>query len=347
MEENVLKTILENVSDSSNTLKFYFITRKAKENLKGKRKALEKYDFNAIRVDINTEIREFLFNLVNEQIKSAIKKNLDISPYDVIADDQEQIFTYSEINKSGSFAKIINEQLNNKSQLVVMQDFEDLISAGLLWAYCIELSYEDVESIKYIYTFRKLNSGSIIVDEKDNKQSVGRQITTLFSTESNKLEFFRGHAIKLDSQIDCIYDNGIFYILHKNMFESLVGLAEDFKEQAISIVDNLSATNKFIGLEYIINEIDNNTAIHKKLIRLKKVANYEKIDKNMISKMKKAAKTEQYLLKTNEDGRIIIEDVKDVNMVIKLLCDYYKQGMVFGKSYGTYAGKMFSNEISS
>ena len=56
-----------------------------------------------------------------------------------------------------------------------MQDFEDLISAGLLWAYCIELSYEDVESIKYIYTFRKLNSGSIIVDEKDNKQSVGRQ----------------------------------------------------------------------------------------------------------------------------------------------------------------------------
>ena len=34
MEENVLKTILENVSDSSNTLKFYFITRKAKENLK-------------------------------------------------------------------------------------------------------------------------------------------------------------------------------------------------------------------------------------------------------------------------------------------------------------------------
>ena len=99
--------------------------------------------------------------------------------------------------------------------------------------------------------------------------------------------------------------------------------------------------------EYIINEIDNNTAIHKKLIRLKKVANYEKIDKNMISKMKKAAKTEQYLLKTNEDGRIIIEDVKDVNMVIKLLCDYYKQGMVSGKSYGTYAGKMFSNEISS
>lgn len=44
----------------------------------------------------------------------------------------------------------------------------------------------------------------------------------------------------------------------------------------------------------------------------------------------------------DEEGKIVIQNPKDVDMVIKLLCDYYKQGVVTGKNYGTYSGKYFA-----
>ena len=66
------------------------------------------------------------------------------------------------------------------------------------------------------------------------------------------------------------------------------------------------------------------------------------MDNKMITQMKKAAKTEKYKLQLNKEGKIVIENSKDVDMVIKLLCDYYKQGVVTGKNYGTYAGKYFA-----
>lgn len=164
---------------------------------------------------------------------------------------------------------------------------------------------------------------------------------TSFNTQSNKLEKFKGGAVKLDATIDCIFDAGIFYILQKSQFETLVGMAVDFQEQAISVVEDLQKLDMIDGLEHISDAITKNTAIHKKLVRLKKLQNYENLDAGMIAKMKRAAKTEKYKLKTNAEGKIVIEDTKDVDMVIKLLCDYYKQGVVTGKNYGTYAGKYF------
>jgi hypothetical protein len=68
--------------------------------------------------------------------------------------------------------------------------------------------------------------------------------------------------------------------------------------------------------------------------------NYSNINKTMITNMKKAGKKEQYNLKVDANGCILIEDKKDVDMVIKLLCDYYKEGVVTGKSYGTFSGKI-------
>ena len=103
-----LQTIYDNVS-IADTLSMYFITRKEKENLTTKRKVLDRFDFSTLRVDINEEITLFLKDLAKKQIELAIKKELELTPYDVISDDQEQVFTYTELNKIGSFAKIINE----------------------------------------------------------------------------------------------------------------------------------------------------------------------------------------------------------------------------------------------
>lgn len=341
--ENSLQTILENVS-TADSLNLYFIIRQEKENLVGRRRVLEKYDFSALRVDINNEISVSLKRLAKEQLQRAINKNLELTQYDVISDDQEQVFTYSELNRIGSFAKVINEQLPNRTLIRTMQNFDEIYNLGLIWAYCIELSYlDDDDSRKYIYTFRKLNAGNIVVDENDNNPRLAKSFMTLFNTRSNKLEFLKGSAVKLDATIDCVFDEGIFYILQKHQFETLVGLAEDFQEQANLVVNELQQLDKIVGLEHVTNAINTNTAIHKKLVRLKKLQNYAELNDRMIAKMKQAAKAEKYKLKTNAEGKIIIDNSKDVDMVIKLLCDYYKQGVVTGKNYGTYAGKFFAN----
>ena len=188
--ENRLQTILYCISEAD-SLNLYFITRKEKENLVGRRRALDKYDFSTLRVDINEDISGYLRNLVQEQIQHAINKRLEMLPYEVIADDQEQIFTYSELNKVGSFAKVINEQLPSRTAIQTMQDFNDLSNQGLIWAYCVELSYIDDSTRKYMYTFRKLNAGNIVVDENDNNPRLTKNLMALFNTQSNKLEKFK------------------------------------------------------------------------------------------------------------------------------------------------------------
>ncbi len=54
--------------------------------------------------------------------------------------------------------------------------------------------------------------------------------------------------------------------------------------------------------------------------------------------MKEVAETYGETLKTN-NGRILIEEKNDIETALKMLCDYYKEGKVSGKDYGTYAGK--------
>ena len=201
---------------------------------------------------------------------------------------------------------------------------------------------EPIQYIHYMpYGELWVNQRNSTFDERDNIGA--KYIFASFGTRSNKLEMFKGSTVKLDAIVDCIFDSGMFYILQKHQFETLVGMAVDFHEEALSVVEELKRLDKIAGLEHLSEAIEKNTAIHKKLVRLKKLQNYMAMDNKMITQMKKAAKTEKYKLQLNEEGKIVIENSKDVDMVIKLLCDYYKQGVVTGKNYGTYAGKYFAD----
>ena len=43
-----------------------------------------------------------------------------------------------------------------------------------------------------------------------------------------------------------------------------------------------------------------------------------------------------------KDGKLFIEDEKDIDLALKMLGDYYKRGEVSGKAYGTFAGKQLT-----
>lgn len=331
-----LTELLEKVSATSvEDSKLYFITRILRDGIKKSTKMMDKYLFNVYQVDIDDEIREYLFDSTQSQLKYVIKKEFEIIDYDVISDDSGHLFTYSMKNKAMSFSDVVYNKLSSNPPKVmsiagILSDIEEL------WAYCV--GFNDPQLSDWIYTFRKIQSGKVAVDEKDTKKSKLKVIQTLFSTQSQKLELLKGETVNLDKQIDCVYYDDSFYIIKKGGFEQIVGLQEEFKEEAIKVVEVLKKTEMITGLEKIEEKIESNPAIHKKLVRISRMDNYKNITTKDINRMKNVCK--KYGDKLNiKDGKLCIEEETDVDVVLKMLADYYKTGDVSGNPYGTFAGK--------
>lgn len=331
LNELLEKIATTNVEDS----KLYFITRILREGVKKSTKMMDKYLFNVYQVDIDNEIRQYMYDSTQEQLKYVIKKEFEMIDYDVISDDSGHLFTYTMKNKAMSFSDVVYNKLSSNPPKVmsiagILSDTEEL------WAYCV--GFNEPQQSDWIYTFRKIQSGKVAVDENENKKSRIKVIQTLFSTKSQKLELLKGETVALDKQIDCVYYDDTFYIIKKGSFEQIIGLQEEFKEEAIRVVAELKKTEMISGLEKIEEKIESNPAIHKKLVRISRMDNYQNINVKDINKMRAVCK--KYGDKLNiKDGKLCIEEETDIDVVLKMLADYYKTGDVSGKPYGTFAGK--------
>lgn len=332
--------ILEELSEKIGEIKvnntyLYFITRVLKPNVKKSSKVMDKYVFKVYQIDVNEDIRDHLHKLSQEQLAYLASKKLELQDYDVITDDTQQLFTYQMTNKAMSFADVVNKQL--KSQPPKIQSLEEIIVSEELWAYCVGF-YQNGSD--WIYTFRKILSGKVAIDENDGnkKSTLQKAIRTVFNTKSQKLELIQGETVNLDKQIDCIYYADTFYIAKKTQFEQIVGLEEEYKTQASEVIKELEDTKMIEGLEVLKKQIDENPSIHKKLVRLSKIGNYRELDTKVIKQMQKVCKLHGDKLKL-KDGKLFIEDENDIDLALKMLGDYYKRGEVSGKAYGTFAGK--------
>jgi len=335
--------ILEELLEKLESIKIdntflYFITRVLKPDVKKTSKVMDKFVFKVYQIDVNDEIREHLYSLTQEQLGYLIKKKTELHEYDVITDDTEQLFTYSMTNKAMSFADVVNSQL--KSRPPKIKNLEEIIVEEELWAYCVGFHNKGND---WIYTFRKILSGKVAVDEKDGnkRNALQKTIRTIFNSNSKKLELIEGETVNLDKQVDCIFYEDTFYIAKKTQFEQIVGLEEEFKQQASEVIEELEATGMIEGLEIMAKQIESNPAIHKKLVRLSKIGNYKDLDAKTIKTMQKVCKLHGDKLKV-KNGKLFIEDEGDIDLALKMLADYYKRGEVSGKAYGTFAGKQLT-----
>lgn len=332
--------ILEELSEKIGEIKvnntyLYFITRVLKPDVKKSSKVMDKYVFKVYQIDVNEDIRDHLHKLSQEQLAYLASKKSELQDYDVITDDTQQLFTYQMTNKAMSFADVVNKQL--KSQPPKIQSLEGIIVSEELWAYCVGF-YQNGSD--WIYTFRKILSGKVAIDENDGnkKSALQKALRTVFNTKSQKLELIQGETVNLDKQIDCVYYADTFYIAKKTQFEQIVGLEEEYKAQASEVIKELEDTKMIEGLEVLKKQIDENPSIHKKLVRLSKIGNYRELDTKVIKQMQKVCKLHGDKLKL-KDGKLFIEDENDIDLALKMLGDYYKRGEVSGKAYGTFAGK--------
>ncbi len=339
----MIETILEKIKSGKEDNTFlYFITRVLKSDVKPLSKVMDKYDYKVYQIDIDDEIREHLVGLTKEQLNYLAKKGKELHEYEVITEDVDQILTYSMKNKAMSFADVVNNKL--KSTPPKVTSLEDIITDEELWAYSVGFFNNN----EWIYTFRKITPAKVAIDEKDgNKRGkLSKFLRTQFNTRSKKLELIEGQTVNLDKQIDCVFYDEVFYIAKKTLFEQIVGLLDEFKQQAIEVVSALGDTKMIDGLEIVAKQIEDNPTIHKKLVRLSKIGNYKELDIKVIKTMQKTCKKYGEVLKI-KNGKLVIEDENDIIVALKVLADYYKVGEVSGKAYGTYAGKQLQTKKDS
>lgn len=309
-----------------------------RRELKKRDKTLDKYIFKVYQIDIDDEIRKYLYDLSINELERTITKNYSLIDYDPISDDTEHLFSYKLKAETSSFSDVVINQLGK--ELPKVESIEGIVSENEeLWAYCI--GFLDVDNASWIYTFRKIMVSKIAIDEtKDSEKSIfWRQIRTVFNSTSKKLTLMKGEAVTLDKQIDCLYCDEVFYILKKIPFEQIVGLQEEYHIKAVEVVECMKETGMIDGLENMEEELKSNTSLHKKLVKLQQVGGLEKLDTTRIKKMENVSKRYGDKINVDANGHIKITDRKDFEAVIKAMCDYYKKGEISGKSYGTYSGR--------
>lgn len=336
-EVNELQALRDRIALSRpNDAKLYFVTRILREGLQRRKAIADKFLYKVYQIDIDDEIRSYLYTSTITQLDKTLKKDVYLFDYDPISDDTESLFTYSIKGRALAFSDVVINQLTRIPPKV--QSIEGIVSEDEeLWAYCIGFEEEDHN---WVYTFRKILGNKIAIDEKNNpnKNVVKRAINTLFNTESKKLQLLKGEVVALDKQVDCVYFDETFYILKKTPFEQIVGIQEEFKEIALEVVKDLGSTNLIDGINIIEDKVKNSTAIHKKLAKIAKNEGIKRLDTKAISNMKRVAKKygERNII---QNGRIVLNEEKDIDALLKMLGDYYKTGDVSGKSYGTYSGR--------
>ena len=319
-------------------VKLHFITRILKSGVSKREKTLDKYLFKVYQIDVDDEIRQYLYDLSIKELERTVSKEYSLIDYDPISDDTDQLFSYKLKAETSSFSDVVVNQLGK--ELPKVESIDGIVSENEeLWAYCI--GFLDEEDASWIYTFRKILISKIAIDEKNDteKNIVLRQIRTIFNTRSKKLTLMKDEAVTLDKQIDCVYWEDTFYVLKKVPFEQIVGLQEEYHAKAIEVVDEMKNTNLIDGLETIEDELKANTSLHKKLVKLQQNGGLEGLNSARIKKMVKVCKRYGESIPIGDNGHIKVSDRNDLETVIKALCDYYKKGEVSGKSYGTFSGR--------
>jgi hypothetical protein len=97
------------------------------------------------------------------------------------------------------------------------------------------------------------------------------------------------------------------------------------------------------GVDILEQAILEKPSYRKTLAHIAEKGNHTGINKQEITAMNDVA--QRFLgkqFKTNEEGKIILETIEDGRNFLKLLNDYYKQGMTTQKYYATESGNVVS-----
>lgn len=331
VNEKLSKASLVVGSDSA-SINLYFVTREVKDGIPKSAKVLDKYRFKAWRSDVDPELEAFFIKNLARQIDRVMSSDShELEPYDVISDDlPNTLYTYA-LNNALSFSEVVFEQ-------VIPDSVNSITSLSAirknLWAYCLKVTSQEGRFLM----FRKLSKGKVVTDQN---QTFKEKISSYFDSATAELKASLQEIITFDDKLDCIYVDDEFFVFRKSSFESIVGLEDEFNEAANDVLNIVRATELIEGVDHIEALLKESRSLLKTLSNIAKKGRHHKLNANEIGKMKEVLhKFEGKELKTTSEGKLLLEDKNDVGYFIKLLNDYYKQGMVSGDFYGTNSGQL-------
>jgi len=316
-----LKELLSLVQDSRNRrTRLYLITRTVKQGFSARSRFPDKYEYNCLSINIDQDIQKELFDLFMAKLTHyANEDSYNIEDYSIVTDDiEKKVLKYSKKEQISSFMHIVDNDIQNSSELTPVKSLSDI--ADMLWAYIIELSVDN----NIVCGLRKMSPSKVMISEKE------RFITTRFKIKEKSLALFHDQSIVFDKGLDALYAENTFYIIQKNNFEEIVGLESEYREVARQVADKIIQSPR-ISLNFnLMSEIEDKKRFIRKLTKIKD--EIDKIDVNRIKKMQETAKFFElsFVIKS---GKIIINNVKDLDIVIKLIDDYYLLSRQTGKKY--------------
>ncbi|EMY61428.1 Kiwa anti-phage protein KwaB-like domain-containing protein [Leptospira terpstrae] len=323
-----LDSIIDILSSQNLNVTFYFIQRKPKKGLK--EKTIDKYDYFPIKADLSNEINLFFKDSLLESLKNLSNNGkYNIINYQIINDDLSGIISKLKEDKNLSFHKTIELLMNKKTEH--MKSLSDVKKN--LWAYAIEFN----DNKNSFLCFRKSTSSKIATDDKNLRE----KLSSYWDSADGELKISPNETVSFDSRIDCLFFGDTYYILNKSNFEILVGMENQFLEFAKEVIETLTNTGLIEGIALLEKEIKENKNILKTVSNIGKKGTQTTLDSHEITKMKQVLQQmEQKELKLSPSNKIVLENTDDVNSFLKLLNDYYKQGLVTGKIYGSHSGEI-------
>lgn len=316
-----LSELLPSIDNQKNRkAKLYFVTRQLKDGFKKTSRASDRFLYKCWAINTDAEIQSELFDVFLNKLKTVSDEGMyTVAEYVVVTDDSEKkVLKYSKKSNISSFIHIVDDDLRNSATLPVVQSLEEI--SGNLWAYVIEVVTDD----KIICGIKKMAPSKVLHGKKG--------IFTQFNIKEKSLVLFRDQTVTFDKTLDAIYFDDVFYAISKDNFEEIVGLQEEYKIVAKEVAQKI-VENPLIEMTY-----DLKSAIDEKMRFVRKLTNIrdeiDKLDAARIRKMKGIAKSYNLTLNIGKDGKINISNESELDVMIKLLDDYYLESKQTGKKYG-------------
>lgn len=329
---------------NSDTVHMYIIERKIKENSKAKDRASEKFEYSPLQVNVSNDLMPVLTGMLKRAIEKKVKEDVSIKTYEVIDDTIDKIYYYNDLGKIAGFNDFLTNKLNK--EISALKSFKELEEFEKAWALCY--GFYDSKSKRWLYCIKKLSPRRLAIESDLSTgiaEAIKHGVTSLFDLETKTLKPLNGFALNIEPSIDMIYLEEVIYIFQKKAFEDITSLTEEFESVAHDLVAEIDELEFVDGLEHLSGVISNKPAFRNKLIKAKSIGNLDflKNCKDIKKEFQRAGKKLEIKFKFDKEGKIIATNDAEAEDIIKVLSEYYKEGIFGGKIFESPAGRLKTN----
>ncbi|HHB8031793.1 TPA: Kiwa anti-phage protein KwaB-like domain-containing protein [Klebsiella pneumoniae] len=333
--KDILNSLLKVYQSNTFSMNCFLITRKVKKD--SEISAQERFEFNLYKVSLDKDMVNFFKTGTSDTISKIVKNNnLEFSNYSVISDDGiDAVYGYEGMENL-DFNHVL-DGVNTDTKFEVLKDLKEIKDDIL--AFCLKVSTQDDSFL----LFRKLTKSKVATDAPLNKM---QRVQAFFDVNLSKMKVVPMQTVSFDSKVDFFFINKKVYIISKLGFEQIIGIEREFMENAKSVLQVLSNACVIDNMQLLEQVILSNKSLLRTVANIAQKKNHESLDAATISKYQDTLKLFEDNILEEKNGRLVINNVDEAKLLIRLLNDFYKQGVASGKYYGTNSGHIIDKKVN-